>query len=86
MVAVVQLRFEYLQVAHLEARRREWHLKVHGNGGPSPFLLIVGGQELNLCADLGFLHACHALDLPYNGVLAGLVLGLPLHADQSQTC
>lgn len=26
VVAVVQLRFEYLQVAHLEARRREWHL------------------------------------------------------------
>lgn len=26
VVTVVQLRFEYLQVAHLEARRREWHL------------------------------------------------------------
>lgn len=26
MVAVVQLRLEYLQVAHLEARGREWHL------------------------------------------------------------
>lgn len=26
MVAVVQLRFKHLQVAHLEARGREWHL------------------------------------------------------------
>ena len=29
VVAVVQLRFKHLQVEHLEARRREWHLKVH---------------------------------------------------------
>lgn len=27
VVAVVQLRFKHLQVAHLEARRREWHSK-----------------------------------------------------------
>lgn len=26
MVTVVQLRFKHLQVAHLEARGREWHL------------------------------------------------------------
>ena len=26
VVAVVQLRFKHLQVAHLEARRCEWHL------------------------------------------------------------
>lgn len=26
VVAVVQLRLKYLQVAHLEARRRKWHL------------------------------------------------------------
>lgn len=52
VVAVVQLRFKHLQVAHLEARRREWHLKVHRNGGSSPFLLVIGGQKLNLGADL----------------------------------
>lgn len=44
MVAVVQLRFKHLQVAHLEARGCEWHLKVHGNGGSSPLLLVIGGQ------------------------------------------
>lgn len=52
MVAVVQLRLKHLQVAHLEARRRKWHLKVHGNRGSSPFLLVISGQKLNLCADL----------------------------------
>jgi hypothetical protein len=26
VVAVVQLRFKHLQVAHLETRRCEWHL------------------------------------------------------------
>lgn len=52
MVAVVQLRLKHLQVAHLEARGRKWHLKVHGNGRSSPLLLVVGGQKLNLCADL----------------------------------
>lgn len=52
VVAVVQLRLKHLQVAHLEARGREWHLKVHGNGGSSPLLLVIGGQKLNLCADL----------------------------------
>lgn len=28
------------------------YLKVHGDGGSSPFLLIIGGQKLNLRADL----------------------------------
>lgn len=35
------------------------HLKVHGDRGPSPLLLVIGGQQFNLRTDLGFLHASH---------------------------
>lgn len=35
------------------------HLKVHGDRGPSPLLLVIGGQQLDLCTDLGFLHSSH---------------------------
>lgn len=37
-------------------------LKVHGDGGPGPFLLIVGRQQLDLGADLRFFHPGHAFD------------------------
>lgn len=37
------------------------HLKVHRNGRTSPLLLIVGGQQLDLSADLRLLHSSHAL-------------------------
>ena len=37
-------------------------LKVHRDGRPGPFLLIVGGQQLNLSADLRLLHSSHAFD------------------------
>ena len=35
MVGVVELRLKDLQVAHLEARGGEGHLKVHGDGRPA---------------------------------------------------
>ena len=35
MVGVVELRLKDLQVAHLEARGGEGHLKVHGDGWPA---------------------------------------------------
>lgn len=101
------------------------HLKVHGDRGPSPLLLVIGGQQFNLRTDLGFLHSSHTFypvrespevrrclsllnpsqhvlrapkrhclpkpgpcsspdpthSLPDNGILAGLVLRLPLHTD-----
>lgn len=37
-------------------------LKVHRDGRPGPFLLIVGRQQLDLSADLRFLHPSHAFD------------------------
>lgn len=37
-------------------------LKVHGDGRSGPFLLIVGRQQLDLSADLRFLHPGHAFD------------------------
>ena len=96
MVGVVQLGLEHLQVANLEAGGGEGNLEVHrdwrprkGNiyilvfvGLPCPLLLGLSLQQLNLCGDLRLLHAAHPLDLPHDGVLAGLVLGLALHADQ----
>lgn len=36
-------------------------LKVHGDGGPRPLLLVVGRQQLDLCADLRLLHPGHTL-------------------------
>lgn len=106
-------------------RQAETHLKVHGDWGPSPLLLVIGGQQLDLCTDLGFLHSSHTFYptrenpevrrcpsllspplqvlsadrstecsrlprpcppphahlLPHNGILTGLVLRLPFHAD-----
>lgn len=38
------------------------YLKVHRDRRPSPFLLIVGGQELDLSADLRLFHPSHAFD------------------------
>lgn len=38
------------------------HLKVHRDGRPGPFLLIVGGQQLDLGADLRLFHPSHAFD------------------------
>lgn len=43
-------------------RVEETDLKVHGDGRPGPFLLIVGRQQLDLSADLRFLHPGHAFD------------------------
>lgn len=37
-------------------------LKVHRDGRPGPFLLIVGRQQLDLGADLRLLHPSHAFD------------------------
>lgn len=105
-------------------RQAETHLKVHGDWGPSPLLLVISGQQLDLCTDLGFLHSSHTFYptrgnpevrrcpslispplqvhgaarstehsflprpcpqhahlLPHNGILTGLVLRLPFHAD-----
>ena len=58
------------------------HLEVHGDWGPGPLLLAVRLQQLYLSRDLRLLHSGHALDLPDDGVLRGLVLGLALHTDQ----
>lgn len=38
------------------------HLKVHGDGRPGPFLLVVGRQEFDLGTDLRLLHPSHAFD------------------------
>lgn len=38
------------------------NLKVHRDGGPGPFLLVVGRQQLDLSADLRLLHPSHAFD------------------------
>lgn len=38
------------------------HLKVHRDGRPGPFLFIIGGQQLDLSADLRLLHSSHAFD------------------------
>lgn len=40
-------------------RQTETHLKIHGDWGPSPLFLVISGQQLNLCTDLGFLHSSH---------------------------
>lgn len=32
---------------------------LHRDGRPSPLLLVIGGQQFNLCTDLGFLHSSH---------------------------
>ena len=59
VVAVVQLRFKHLQVAHLEARRREWHLgkgqlqlgmwpPFHSSSPHSPALPQLSYRCLNL--------------------------------------
>ena len=82
MVRVIQFGLEHFQVAHFEPRRGEGDLKVHGDRRPSPLLLGVRGEKLNLGGYLRLLHAAHPLDLPYNRVLARLVLGLALHADE----
>ncbi len=37
-------------------------LKVHRDGRPGPFLLIVGRQQLDLGAYLRLLHPSHAFD------------------------
>lgn len=37
-------------------------LKVHRDGRPGPFLLVVGRQQLNLSTDLRLLHASHTFD------------------------
>ena len=85
VVRVVQLRLEYFQVSHFETRWGEGNLKVHGYWRPCPLLFGVGCQKLNLGRYLRFLHSPHPLDLPHDGVLARLVLGLALHADQLDT-
>ena len=81
LIAVVELGLEYFEIADFEARRREGDFEIHGNGRPRPLLLLVG-QQLDLGRDLGLLEAAHALDLPHDGVLRGLVLGLALHTDK----
>ena len=53
-----------------------------GEGLPGPLLLRLSLEQLNLGGDLRLLHAPHPLDLPHDGVLTGLVLGLALHTDQ----
>ena len=101
MVGVVELGLEHLQVAHLEAGGRKRHLKVHRDRRPGtrhyvflfpfdvfkpgPLFLSLCFQELDFGRYLRFLHAPHPLDLPHDGVLARLVLGLALHADQLDT-
>lgn len=40
-------------------RQTGTHLKIHGDRGPSPLLLVISGQQLNLRTDLGFLHSSH---------------------------
>lgn len=37
-------------------------LKVHGDGRPCPFLLVIGREQLDLCTDLRLLHPRHALN------------------------
>ena len=81
VVTVVQLWLKDFQITHLQPRGRKWDLEVHGDWGPSPLLLIIGGQQLNLCTNLGFLHSSHSFYLPHNGILTSLVLCLPFHAD-----
>jgi hypothetical protein len=45
MIGVVELRLEHLEVANLEARRRERHLEVHRDRRPRPLLLRVRLRE-----------------------------------------
>lgn len=85
MIGVVELRLEDLEVAYLEARRCKGDLEVHGYGRSGPFLLRVRLEQIDLRGQLGFLHAGHALYLPDDGVLGGLVFGLALQADQLDT-
>lgn len=40
-------------------RQTGTYLKVHGDGRPSPLLLVISGQQFNLCTYLGFLHSSH---------------------------
>ena len=41
---------------------REAHLEAHGDGRTSPLLLVARVEQLDLGAELAFLHAAHALD------------------------
>ena len=75
IVRVVELGLKHLQIAHLEAARRERHLKAHRYGRPCPFFLLVG-HELDLGTQLRLFHAAHSLDLPHNRVLTCLILCL----------
>lgn len=49
-------------------------LKVHGDGRSGPFLLIIGRQQLDLSADLRFLHPGHAFDPADDGEGGGLYI------------
>ena len=42
--------------------RQTTDLKLHGDGGASTLLLLIGGQQLNLSTDLRLLHPSHALN------------------------
>ena len=82
MIGVVQLRLEYFQVSNFESRWSKGNFKVHWDWRPGPLLLSVCCKKLYLCRDLRFLHSSHSLDLPYNSILACLVLGFSFHTDE----
>ena len=48
------------------------------------FFQLFNLKQFNFCRDLGLLHPSHPLDLPYDGVLASLVLGLSLENGGNQ--